>query len=167
MIALVIAIFSVWFLVCVLYIFQPKWLGQSKQILHLLGWANNWSMFVHKEKTLIKGSFDVSYQDFIDEHSVSEWITLPKKKWRPTSFIIGLDVSDESILLLLVKGAIRKYLADGNTLTTSNTYFNTLCEVLLTRERQAATASRKVKIQYYPLGEQPTLIIESKAMIQA
>ncbi|MFT6970740.1 MAG: hypothetical protein ACJAXX_001306 [Roseivirga sp.] len=164
MIPLVIAIFSVWFLVCAVYIFQPTWLGQSKHILHVLGWASSWSMFVHKENAHFKGTFNVLYKDFVDHKSTSEWITLLKVKWQPTSFILGLGVRDETVIRFLVKGALKKFLADGNSLTSANTNFNTLCRMVLTHDRASNITSRKIKIEYYASQQQTTLVVESEEL---
>lgn len=160
MIVIVTCIFSLWLLIWMVYIFKPAWLGSLRYPLHITGWANNWSMFVHHKKAHLQGTYNVFYKDFDHENRATDWQLMPKVKWQLISPFIGLEVRKETLIRFFAKKALKGYQADNNP----TTFFNLLCQAVLSIDSKSTHQFRKVKIEYYPSGGQETLVIESEIL---
>lgn len=158
----VISVCSVWFLLWVLYIFKPGWLGRLAYPLHITGWANNWSMFVENKNARLRGTYNIFYKDFNQASKTSEWVLMPKVTWHPTMSLIGLGVRKETLLRHFTKAVLKDY--RNGIAPHEHPFFNSLCQLVLTHRHKTAGSFRQIKIEYYPSGTEKPVIIESEIL---
>jgi len=158
----VILIYAVWFLIWVLYIFKPRWLGRLRYPLHITGWANNWSMFVQQKNASLKGSYQIFFKDVNSENKASEWIQMPKVAWQPLASFMGLEVRKETLIRHFTKGVLKAH--HSGEAPDIHPFFHSLCELVLAHGPKTVSDFRQVKIEYYPAEDKEPVVIKSKLL---
>lgn len=160
MIIAVISIFIIWFLVSVLYIFKPTWLGRYKGPLHSLGWVSAWSMFIESTNTF-KGHFNILYLGIHPNGESEKWNTLSTEGWKFSAFILGHSARKQSFLRYCVRNSLKHYFQQSEQLNDSNLYFGFLCQFVVDRKKNENITCSKVRLEYYKSGAQEPIVLES------
>lgn len=158
-IVFVTVLFSLWFLLWVVYVFKRSWLGSLAISLNRLGWLSNWSMFVQTERFAGK-QLTLFYRDGHEKDDVSDWKEVQYIKWHPLFALINPSVGLRSLMVACCRQLIQEH-KNGNEQLNQLEAFDFLCHTVCQMQPKNGADTRQIRLIYAQSDSSGQVLVES------
>lgn len=138
-------LFSLWFLITLIYSFKAKILGNLGRWLHGYGWLKEWSMYTHLDQ--LNTGFNIYFKDLKYKEEITEWKLLELNGTSAFFPILNVQVRIQFFLNKCLKKLKHFENKSGSINIRFSPFFNFLCAVVGQMTTETETRYRKIKVE--------------------